>query len=180
MRRKEQVCAGRRAQSARSGSVCREYTPSHAPRSSGPIPTHRMHPWVATNLPAPTCTNLHPTRTRPARGPSSAPYHQYGFGKAPRYGWVVRCGCGKDLVPPNRATSPPPSVQLDSRNLHPVPIAASALRHGLPRRQLGPDARRRRRQRPDPDPGRNRRARRRAARDVSAVLAPLQQLPEAC
>ena len=79
-----------------------------------------MHPWVATNLhqPAPTCTQPAPDLRV---GLHLRTYHQYGFGKAPRYGWVVRCGCGKDLVPPNRATSPPPSVQLDSRNLHPVP-----------------------------------------------------------
>ena len=70
VRRKEQVCAGRRAERKERLSLQVIY-PLTCPEVLRAYP-HPPHAPMGGHQPAPTCTNLHPTRTRPARGPSSA------------------------------------------------------------------------------------------------------------
>ena len=70
VRRAEQVCTGGRAERKEWLSLQVIY-PLTCPEVLRAYP-HPPHAPMGGHQPAPTCTNLHPTRTRPARGPSSA------------------------------------------------------------------------------------------------------------
>ena len=145
VRRKEQVCAGRRAERKERLSLQVIY-PLTCPEVLRAY-LHPPHaPWVATNLhqSAPTCTQPAPARCTHCNGPSA---RWWSVGRVSRPRLVVLGGIALATRPPNRATDPPPAVQLGPA---PVPVdapfslLAGMVFHGA---DLGPHVRRRRCQR---------------------------------